>query len=133
MPKYNLLCRNDHEFEGWFQTEKSYLDQKKKKMIACPTCDDTGIRRAVMAPNIGSKSNKKKNTAFFNGRTAVKHLRSWIQQNCENVGDRFANECRKAEAGERDDHIYGTATDKEIKDLQKEGIGVIGVPDVKDN
>lgn len=132
MTKYNLLCRNDHEFEGWFGSEKDYLDQKKKQMIACPMCDDTGIRRALMAPNVATKSNKK-NQAFFNGRTALKHLRSWIHGNCENVGDNFAAECRKAEAGERDDHIYGTATDKEIKELHDEGIGVIGVPDVKDN
>lgn len=135
MAKYNLLCRNDHEFEGWFASEKEYLSQKRKNMIACPMCDDTGIRRALMAPNIATKSSvkQKKNTAFFNGRAAVKHLRSWIQENCENVGDKFASECRKAEAGERDDHIYGTATDKEIKELHNEGIGVIGVPDVKDN
>ena len=34
MPKYNLLCTRDHEFEGWFASEKSYLDQKNKKLIA---------------------------------------------------------------------------------------------------
>ena len=134
MLKYNLLCTNDHTFEGWFGSEKEYLKQKRKKMIACPMCDDTGIRRALMAPNISKKtSSKKDNTAFFNGRSAVKHLRHWISQNCENVGDRFPSECRTAEAGERDDHIYGTATDKEIKELHNEGIGVIEVPDVKDN
>ncbi len=40
---------------------------------------------------------------------------------------------RKANAGERDDHIHGTATKQEIKELHKEGIGVIEIPDVKDN
>ena len=134
MAKYNLLCTNDHSFEGWFGSEKDYLSQKRKKMIACPICDDTQIRRALMAPNIGKKSTSKKdNTAFFNGRAAVKHLRKWISKNCEDVGDRFASESRKADAGERDDHIYGTATDKEIKELHNEGIGVIEIPDVKDN
>ena len=81
MPKYNLLCSRDHKFEGWFASEKSYLDQKTKKLIACPICDNTGVRRA----------------------------------------------------GERDDHIYGTASDKEITDLHKEGIGAIRIPNVKDN
>ena len=57
MAKYNLLCTNDHTFEGWFASEKDYLQQKKKKMIACPMCDDTQIRRALMAPNISTKSN----------------------------------------------------------------------------
>ena len=33
MAKYNLLCTNDHTFEGWFASEKDYLQQKKKKMI----------------------------------------------------------------------------------------------------
>ena len=42
MPKYNLLCTRDHEFEGWFASEESYLDQKNKKLIACPICDKIG-------------------------------------------------------------------------------------------
>ena len=138
MPKYNLLCSRDHEFEGWFDSEKSYLNQKEKKLIGCPLCDDTLIRRAVMSPNVSSKTKKKgkkdkPNTAFYNSRSTLKHLKDWVSKNCENVGDRFADEARKASLGERDDHIYGTATEKEIKDLHKEGIGAIRIPDVKDN
>ena len=138
MPKYNLLCSRDHEFEGWFDSEKSYLDQKKKKLIGCPMCDDTLIRRAIMSPNVSSKTKNKgkkdkPNTAFYNSRSTLKHLKDWVSKNCENVGDRFADEARKASLGERDDHIYGTATEKEIKDLHKEGIGAIRIPDVKDN
>jgi len=138
MPKYNLLCSRDHEFEGWFDSEKSYLNQKEKKLIGCPLCDDTLIRRAVMSPNVSSKTKNKgkkdkPNTAFYNSRSTLKHLKDWVSKNCENVGDRFADEARKASLGERDDHIYGTATEKEIKDLHKEGIGAIRIPDVKDN
>ena len=137
MPKYNLLCTRDHEFEGWFASEESYLDQKNKKLIACPICDNTGIRRAVMAPNINLKSkkiqSKKSNTAFYNSRSTLQHLKTWVEKNCENVGDNFAKEARKASLGERDDHIYGTASDKEIKELHKEGIGAIRIPNVKDN
>ena len=137
MPKYNLLCTRDHEFEGWFASEESYLDQKNKKLIACPICDNTGIRRAVMAPNVNLKSkklqSKKTNTAFYNSRSTLQHLKTWVEKNCENVGDNFAKEARKASLGERDDHIYGTASDKEIKDLHKEGIGAIRIPNVKDN
>ena len=137
MPKYNLLCTRDHEFEGWFASEESYLDQKNKKLIACPICDNTGIRRAVMAPNVNLKSkklqSKKSNTAFYNSRSTLQHLKTWEEKNCENVGDNFAKEARKASLGERDDHIYGTASDKEIKDLHKEGIGAIRIPNVKDN
>ena len=123
MPKYNLLCSRDHKFEGWFASEKSYLDQKTKKLIACPICDNTGVRRAVMAPNVNLKSKKIKSKKSNTG----------VEKNCVDVGDDFAKEARKAMAGERDDHIYGTASDKEITDLHKEGIGAIRIPNVKDN
>ena len=110
---------------------------KNKKLIACPICDNTGIRIAVMAPNVNLKSkklqSKKSNTAFYNSRSTLQHLKTWVEKNCENVGDNFAKEARKASLGERDDHIYGTASDKEIKDLHKEGIGAIRIPNVKDN
>ena len=137
MPKYNLLCSRDHEFEGWFDSEKSYINQKQKKLIGCPICDDTLIRRSVMSPNISPKTkkitSKKSNTAFYNSRSTLQHLKTWIEKNCENVGDRFAKEARKASLRERDDHIYGTASDKEIKELHEEGIGAIRIPNVKDN
>ena len=123
MPKYNLICKNDHQFEGWFDSEKSYLNQKKKRLVACPICDNVSIRRAIMAPNVSSKTKakgRKSNQAFFNSRSALKHLKTWVEKNCENVGDNFAQEARKASLGERDDHIYGKATDKEIKELHKE-------------
>ena len=67
MPKYNLICKNDHEFEGWFDSEKSYLKQKQKGLVACPMCDNISIRRAIMAPNVSSKTKakgKKRNQAF---------------------------------------------------------------------
>ena len=137
MPKYNLLCSRDHKFEGWFASEKSYLDQKTKKLIACPICDNTGIRRAIMAPNVNLKSkkikSKKSNTAFYNSRSTLQHLKTWVEKNCVDVGDDFAKEARKAMAGERDDHIYGTASDKDITVLHKEGLGAIRIPNVKDN
>ena len=89
-----------------------------------------------MAPNVSSKTKakgRKSNQAFINSRSALKHLKTWVEKNCENVGDNFAQEARKASLGERDDNIYGKATDKEIKELHNEGIGAIEIPDVKDH
>ena len=86
--------------------------------------------------NVSSKTQaqrQKRNQAFFNSRSAFKHLKTWVEKNCENVGDNFAQEAPKASLGERDDPIYGKATDKEIKELHNEGIGAIEIPDVKDN
>ena len=46
---------------------------------------------------------------------------------------KFPDEARKAAKGERDEKIYGTATKKQIKELEKEGIDVFKVPEIKDN
>ena len=54
MAKYNLLCSHDHPFEGWFDSEKAYLDQKKSRLLICPMCDDPIIRRAFMSPKLKS-------------------------------------------------------------------------------
>lgn len=139
MAKYNLLCTHDHKFEGWFDSETAYLDQKKKNLLLCPMCDDPNVRRALMAPSIVKTKTKespkkdKKNKVFFNSRQALKNLNNWVTKNCEDVGRNFAKEARKASKGERDDHIFGTATDNEVKKLHDEGIGAIPIPEVKDN
>lgn len=139
MVKYNLICSYDHEFEGWFSNESAYLDQKKKKQLTCPVCDDDVVRRAIMAPNVTAKKNKslqkekKGELAMYNGPHAARNLKKWIKENCEDVGSNFAKEARKAMAGERDDHIYGTATDSEMKELHEDGISALRIPNVKDH
>lgn len=138
MVKYNLICSYDHEFEGWFSNESAYLEQKKNKLLTCPICEDDVIRRAIMAPNVTAKKNKslqKKqgDVAMYNGPNAARNLKKWIKENCEDVGDKFAKEARKAFNGERDDHIYGTATDSEMKELHEDGISALRIPNVKDH
>lgn len=140
MVKYNLVCSYDHEFEGWFSNEDAYLEQKQNKMLTCPVCDDDVIRRALMRPNISAKQNKslqdkeKKNEiAMYNGPNAARNLKKWIKDNCTDVGKEFAQEARKAFNGERDDHIYGTASDEEMKELHDEGISALRIPNVKDH
>ena len=66
MLKYNLLCTHDHTFEGWFVRKRVFETKKKEDDLLVPMCDDTGIRRALMVPNISKKtSSKKDNTAFL--------------------------------------------------------------------
>ena len=52
MIKYQLRCRCNHEFEGWFPDSKEYKRQKNKGMIQCPMCDSTAVDKAIMAPNV---------------------------------------------------------------------------------
>lgn len=59
MITFDLICRNgDHRFEGWFGSTADYDQQQARGLIQCPICGDHDIRKAVMAPNIGAKSNQ---------------------------------------------------------------------------
>jgi hypothetical protein len=50
---YRLRCRKGHEFDSWFKDSKAYERQEKRSLIGCPTCGDSRIVRALMAPRIG--------------------------------------------------------------------------------
>ena len=59
MIKYQLICQNEHEFEGWFSSSSSFDDQQKQGFVDCPTCGTIEVRRALMAPNLNSPKSRK--------------------------------------------------------------------------
>ena len=139
MIKYALICECDAEFEGWFPSSESFDKQKKAGQITCPMCDSTRVAKAVMAPNLTKKSNQKTITKggqlMMSGRARriLKQIEQTVKDELVDVGKKFPDEARKAAKGERDEKIYGTATKKQIKELEKEGIDVFKVPEIKDN
>jgi hypothetical protein len=146
---YRLRCSKGHEFESWFKDSKSYDRQEKKSLIGCAVCGDSKVARALMAPRLGTKGNKK--TAVANTapattqapdpspeqqkmaalarhvpkelREALLKVRAEIEKNCEHVGPKFAEEARKIHYGESDKRgIYGETSDEEAEALAEEGI-----------
>lgn len=53
MIHYQLRCRGDHGFDGWFRDSAAFDTQAKRGLVSCPACGDTVVNRALMAPNIG--------------------------------------------------------------------------------
>ena len=45
MIKYQLICEQDHEFEGWFQGSDAYEEQTKTGLLRCPLCDSDQVKR----------------------------------------------------------------------------------------
>ena len=92
-----------------------------------------------MAPNLKRKSNqvktKSKENLMMSGRARqiLKTIEQTVKKEYTDVGKNFAQEARKASRGERDEKIYGSATKKEVKQLQKDGIDIFPVPEIKDN
>lgn len=57
---FDLCCdAGDHRFEAWFASSDSFADQQARGLIACPVCGDSRVKKAVMAPRIGAKSNQQ--------------------------------------------------------------------------
>ena len=84
-----------------------------------------------MAPNLPSKSNKISKGAKLD-RDIKKQLldvRKYIEKNCKNVGENFAQEARSIHYDKKTSRgIYGKATPEETSELLGEGIEVATIP-----
>jgi hypothetical protein len=56
---YRLRCSKGHEFDSWFKDSKTYERQEKKSLVGCAVCGDAKVARALMAPRLGTKGNRK--------------------------------------------------------------------------
>ena len=59
MIKYQLICENAHSFEGWFQNAEAYDNQFASGAIACPVCETTSVKKALMTPSLASPKMRK--------------------------------------------------------------------------
>ena len=152
MINFSLICKKNHEFEGWFRTSEDYELQIKQGLISCPFCSNTSISKALMAPAVRSskkthvkkfpshkneKNKKIENKSLIkddNIRVALRNFRSYIEKNCEDVGDNFAKEARLISKGEsKERSIYGKVNNKDAEKLLDEGIEITAIPWIKDD
>ena len=136
MIKYDLICRHDHTFEAWFSSSSDYDDQRKKRLVECPFCGSAKVEKAIMAPNVSTSRKKEKiaskqKEAMAMMNAAATKIRKEIEDKCDYVGDKFADEARAIHYGEKTERpIYGEATATEAADLREEGVGIAPLPDI---
>jgi len=131
MIKYNLICRCGKTFESWFSSSNEYDVLRKKKLINCIYCNNTSIKKSVMAPNLFSKSNKIiiKTKLEKKIKKELLNFRRYIEKNCKNVGNNFSQEARKIHYDKKTSKgIYGKASTEETSELIEEGIDVATIP-----
>ncbi len=138
MIRYTLICANEHEFESWFKDAESFDRLSKTRRLECPTCGDTEVAKAVMAPGLvkGTASRQAAEARAHEVAreilTAVGEIREKVERDFDDVGDQLAEEARKIHYGESDERgIYGDATPDEVVELTEEGINVVPLPGVK--
>ncbi|HYG89797.1 MAG TPA: DUF1178 family protein [Azospirillum sp.] len=137
---FELKCTSDHRFEAWFRDGNAYEAQAAAGTIACPHCGDTRVSKAPMAPRIAKSRGKGAEPAADVGTDKTKvlqaevmrhlaELRRTVEENCDYVGDRFAEEARRIHYGEADARgIYGEATAGDVAELTEEGVKIHRIP-----
>jgi hypothetical protein len=134
MIKYNLRCNNNHEFESWFSNSNEFDNLKKKKLLECIFCASKKIDKSIMAPMVfGSKENNDEFKIFNENskkeRNKLLELRKYVENNFEFVGTNFSRKVREIYYDNKSKKmIYGTATSKERKELEAEGIDLLSIP-----
>jgi hypothetical protein len=129
---FKLKCSAEHEFEGWFRDGATYERQAKRGLISCPTCGDTAIEKAPMAPRLARSAAPEQAPPPPSPEQLhrmLQRLRRHVETTCDYVGERFAEEARRIHHGEADARgIYGEASDNESQALADEGIEVARLP-----
>jgi len=131
---FDLICRDQHRFEGWFASGEDFATQRSRGLLECPICGGAHVEKLPTA-----KIRKQSEPAAPAQLSATQPSESvpvdasrivdYILTHSENVGKSFAAEARKIyyeEAPQRS--IRGVATLAETEDLREEGVPVFSLP-----
>lgn len=139
---FDLRCGNAHVFEAWFASSAAFDDQCARSLLSCPVCGDGSISKAVMAPNIGAKSNALSlrpapsvpsdaptPAAIKAAMQALAAAQAQVLEKSVWVGRAFADQARAMHDGEREAApIHGQTTLAEAKALVEDGVPIAALP-----
>ena len=134
MIKYNLKCKNKHEFESWFSDSKEFDKLKNKNLLECIFCKSKKVDKSIMSPNVtGVKTsielNKNTQNDFKKFKKDLKKIREYVEKNFEFVGENFAEKAREIYYDKNSKkNIYGSTTKEERDQLIEEGIELMSIP-----
>ncbi len=123
---YDLQCAEGHPFEGWFEGLEDLEDQLARKLICCPVCGLSKVRRVPSGFGIAKRRNEPDHemAAQMLGRALQRYLRD----NFDDVGSGFASEALKIHYGVSEArNIRGVSTAQEEKMLKEEGVSFFKV------
>jgi len=139
MIKYNLKCKNKHEFESWFSDSNEFENLKKKNLLECIFCSSKKINKSIMAPMVsGTKERniqiQELNENLVNEKDKLLKLRKFVESNFEYVEKDFSKRVREIYYDKKNKKaIYGTTTVEERDELEEEGIDLLSVPWIEKN
>ncbi len=141
---FDLKCaREGHVFEGWFSSTEDFAGQKERGLLVCPMCGDAQVEKAVMAPAVSAKGNRRPDPVVTKARhqvpvstggdsektavlmQALAKAQAEALAGSEWVGRKFADKARAMHYGEVDAKpIHGEVAAEEARSLVEEGVEV---------
>jgi hypothetical protein len=130
---FDLICVNNHPFEGWFTSENDFDTQIEKGQLACPMCGSLEVRKTPSATRLNLGAQPERQQALLptpqQMHAAFLRMAREIAANTDDVGERFAEEARRIHYEEAPTRgIRGTTTKEEASALEEEGINVMPFP-----
>jgi hypothetical protein len=148
---FDLACAHGHRFEGWFNSSAGFADQRERRLIACPVCNDTEVDKAVMAPRLAAKGNQRAmipaagpdatmpmttDTAPTEGQISEAAMRALVAAVAAKqaemlpqsrwVGRDFASAARAMHEGRADTQlIHGSVTPDDAAALHEDGVAAL--------
>jgi hypothetical protein len=138
---FDLLCSEEHRFEGWFASAGEFAAQRKRSLVQCPTCGSASVKRVPSAARINLGAPAPKASApvktpemdgkdpFAIAQMLYSRMLDEMLTKSEDVGQKFPEEARRIfydEAPAR--AIRGIASAEEHDALVEEGIPVARLP-----
>ena len=131
MIAFDLECSQGHIFEGWFNNTQSFEEQNTKKLVSCPYCSDTNIKKVIspVAMKTSSFADKREAVTPIDYGRLAKEVVEYMNKNFEDLGPDFTKEALKMHYGVAEKrNIKGSATAEEEKTLEDEGIQFFKIP-----
>jgi hypothetical protein len=145
---FELICPDQHRFEGWFASSEDFESQKARGLLECPSCGRASIQKlptakigksesaalAVREPEAApatkpARVQGQQHAVGMPTPEQVRKIVDYLLANSENVGKKFAEEARRIHREEAPARpIRGVASREETEELLEEGIPVMPLP-----
>lgn len=131
---FDLICKDQHRFEGWFASGEDFIRQKGQGLLECPVCGGAHVDKLPAAkirtqPEPAAPAQASPAQPDKTEKIDVAQIIDFILTHSEDVGKGFAEEARKIHYRESPQRsIRGVASRSETEELRDEGIPVFALP-----
>ncbi len=134
MISIDFQCTNKHRFEGYFKDYLTFREQLDMRMISCPVCETSEVKRIYTGCSIHARSSHKSlpDTSGPNMFHQLREITRFVKDNFENVGCDFYETARAIHYGvEEGRAVYGNTTVDEARELLDEGVPIVPLVDIE--